>query len=50
MPNALGLEGKVKPSLANLEPGLLLGLGEHWTLKRNGALRPGPLNGERVLP
>lgn len=50
MPNALGLVGKVKPSLASLEPGPLLGLGEHWTLKRNGALRPGPLNGESLLP
>lgn len=29
VPNALGSVGKVKPSLASLEPGLLVGLGAH---------------------
>lgn len=56
VPNAFGSVGKVKPSLASLEPGPLLGLGVGagvgvvsrgpWTLKRNGAFRPGLLNGE----
>lgn len=37
VPDALGSVGKVKPSLASLEPGPLLGLGWGWGW-RNGTL------------
>lgn len=53
MPNVLGSAVKVKASPASLERvgGALLGLrgGGHWTLKRNGTHRPGPVNSERLV-